>query len=133
MVDELLVDSKHGEVSVVGRVVSVKITPDRKVWVRWESKSSRFVSLGRKVPQGLSRVDKELWLVRYRNLILERFFAQGLSEKDVGLMARQAEASESSESSEVVDDSRVDASVDDSRFDASVDASVDSRDDLRGR
>lgn len=84
---EMRAESKHGEVTLFGDVVSVKITPDRRVWFRWEGKQGRFSDTGRKVNPGFNRTQKELWLVQYRQLLLERFAERGYTEKDVNALA----------------------------------------------
>lgn len=81
--DKITIEGDYGEVALVGEVVSVKITPDRRVWVRWEARSSQYRDTGRKVNKGLSRTDKQLWLFQYRNAILERFHAEGYNDSDV--------------------------------------------------
>jgi len=89
---DLRTESKHGETTILGDTVSVKVTPDRRVWVRWEGKQGRFSDTGRKINPGFSRSQKEVWLLQYRNLILERFAERGYGEKDVDALASRQKA-----------------------------------------
>lgn len=84
---DIRAESKHGEITLYGDIVSVKITPDRRVWVRWEGKQGRFGDVGRKIPMGMSRSQKEMYLLQYRNLLLERFAERGYTDKDVNNLA----------------------------------------------
>lgn len=86
---ELRSESKYGEVTLFGDVVSVKLTPDRRVWYKWEGKQGRFSDTGRKCGQGLNRQQKEIYLVQYRNMLLERFAERGYGQKDVNALAAQ--------------------------------------------
>lgn len=53
--------------------VDLKITSDRKLWVRrnWK-KDTNHIDSGVKVPMGMSRVQKEMWLLDFRKKLIEK-------------------------------------------------------------
>lgn len=92
----LRINTQYGDVVVEGEIASVKCTSDRDLWVRWEGKTPRYCRTGRKIEKGFTRQDKELWLVRYRSLIIERFYEEGLSDSDIERLAQAFIANEQS-------------------------------------
>jgi hypothetical protein len=64
---------KGNDLVLESQFVDLKITSDRKLWVRrnWK-KESQHVDTGVRVPMGLSRSQKELWLMEFRKKMIEK-------------------------------------------------------------
>lgn len=61
---------KYGEVRLESPEMSLKILSNRDLYIKRVDQPSHS-QVGIKVPKGLSTDDKMIWLVRYRELLLE--------------------------------------------------------------
>lgn len=91
----LSVGGMHGEVVIEGRIVSVKITPDRTVWYKWNEHMKQFSSTERKVQKNMSRSMKEHFLLNYRNLLLDEYKRRGEGSANIRIHDSSGEDEES--------------------------------------
>jgi len=77
MSSPIQISDKDGEIVVESIELAVKIATSRETYVRYPGEK-QFRALGRKVPEGLSRADKEHFALRLRQMILERKTKEGM-------------------------------------------------------
>lgn len=83
----LLQQSNHGDIALLSPQVDLKLTPDRTLFVRYpeqyskETKRGQYKSTNRKVQKGMTRAQKELWLVRFRQRLLEHLGNPELTQR----------------------------------------------------
>ena len=63
--------AKDNELVLTSNRIDIKILSDRRVFVKYPE-DPRFLYKGYKIKPGLSRKEKELWLLKLRNQIVER-------------------------------------------------------------
>lgn len=62
---------KYGEVRLESPEMNLKILSNRELYIQRPDKNAHTKVEGVKVPKGLSADDKMIWLVRYRELLIE--------------------------------------------------------------
>ena len=69
----ITVYKRGGDLVLESQFVDLKLSSDRRLWIRrnWK-KDNQHLDSGVKIPMGLSRAQKEMWLMEYRKRLIEK-------------------------------------------------------------